>query len=476
MTNTLSCRPCGPLLLAALLTLASACGGGGGGDGGNGASGGSGGAGASCSEASRKQWVLDVARDWYLFPETLPASVDLAAYPTAEDLLDALTANAREQGKDRYFSYLTTRTAENALLGDGQFVGFGFRNRADEAGRVFVLDVYERSPAADAGLQRGDEIVAVDAGSGFVTVAQALAEGRSLSDLLGPAEAGVTRGLRILRAGATLDIRMSKRTVTIDPVPDAFGTAVLPLAGTTGVGYLHLRSYTAPADPQLRSAFADFRARGLEYFIVDLRYNGGGLVSTAELIDNLFGGGRASTEVQYRIVYNAARAGQNSTVRFQPQAQSVRPVRIAFLTTGATASASEINVNALKPYVETAIVGSNTLGKPVGQIAFDLAGCEDRLRLVAFRTVNADGEGDYYSGLASSMRYACAAPDTLDAPLGSSDDSLVREAMYWLGTGSCRTLMPQASASGASKPGFGRPPLATPPPASEVERWLPGLE
>ncbi len=130
-------------------------------------------------------------------------------------------------------------------------------------------------------------------------------------------------------------------------------------------------------------------------FIIDLRYNGGGLVSTAELIDNLLGGDRTSADTQYSIVYSPGKSGQNSTVRFQPQSQSVRPVRIAFLTTEATASASEININAMSAWVEVAIVGSDTYGKPVGQLAFDLAqrlhrtGCASSLSRRSMRTASA---------------------------------------------------------------------------------------
>jgi carboxyl-terminal processing protease len=451
-------------------TLLAACGGGGGGGRGGGDTG-------ACSETARKQWVLGVARDWYLFPETLPATVDISDYTTAESLLDALTANARAQGKDRFFSYLTTRAAENSLFGEGEFVGFGFRNRTDDGNRPMILDVFENSPAADAGLRRGDEIVAVNEGSGFVPVSQSLVNGTTISDLLGPAEAGVTRGLRLLRNGSTFEVSMTKRTVTLDPVPDTYGTTVLPLTGTTGVGYLHLRSYISTADPQLRNAFEAFRAQGLTDFIVDLRYNGGGLVSTAALIDDLFGGNRATTDVQYSLVHNTARSNQNSTVRFQPQAQSVGPVRIAFLTTEATASASEINVNAMKPYVEVAIVGSDTLGKPVGQLAFDLSGCQDRLRLIAFKVVNSLGEGDYYSGLASTLPYACAAPDTLGAPLGTAQDSLVQEAMYWLANGACRNVITAGAADGRFKPGFERAtPYPRPLQPSDTEHWLPGVQ
>lgn len=460
------------LLATGATILLAACGGGGGNDDGGGSSG-------VCGETARKQWVLDVTRDWYLFPETLPATVNLAAYATAEDLLDALTATARNQGRDRYFSYMTTRAAENSLFGEGEFVGFGFRTRTDDGNRPIVLDVYEASPAATAGLRRGDEIVAVNQGSGYVPVSQSLVGGVTISDLLGPATEGVTRGLRILRNGSTFDASLTKRTVTMDPVPDGFGTAVLPLAGTTGVGYVHLRSYISTADAQLRTAFATLRAQGLQYFIVDLRYNGGGLVSTAQLIDDLLAANRAATDVQYHMIHNAARANQNATVRFQPQAQSVAPVRIVFLTTEATASASEININTMKPYVEVAIVGSDTYGKPVGQYAFDLSSsCEDRLRLIAFKTVNALDEGDYYDGLAGTVPFACAAPDTPDAPMGSVDDSMVEEAMYWLGNGACRTVIGASAVDGRLKPATERREATYPRPQqpSDVEHWLPGVQ
>ncbi|MDH4312269.1 MAG: S41 family peptidase, partial [Gammaproteobacteria bacterium] len=390
--------------------------------------------------------------------------------------LDALTATARAQGKDRFFSYLTTKSAENSLLGEGQFDGFGFRSRTDPGNRPFILDVFEGSPAAEAGLLRGDEVIAVDQGSGFVSVSQSLADGSTtFTDLLGAAEVGIERGLRVLRNGQTLEMRLVKRTVTIDPVPDSFGTRVLPMAGTTGVGYLHLRSYIGTADPQLRTAFQAFRAQDVRDFIIDLRYNGGGLVSTAELIDNLLGGDRTSADTQYSIVHSPGKSGQNSTVRFQPQSQSVRPVRIAFLTTDATASASEININAMSAWAEIAIVGSDTYGKPVGQLAFDLANaCTDRLRLVSFKTVNANGVGDYYAGLASSLRFACAADDTLGAPMGDPVDSLTQAALQWINTGACTSVISSFVAGQAKTGPSSRYPLSQQP--SAAERWVPGIQ
>lgn len=459
-------RSLGSLASATLLAVLAGCGG---------DSSGGGDRATACGESNRKQFVLSAAREWYLFDDLLPTTVNMADFATAEALLDHLTATARQQGKDRYFSYLTTRAADTVLLGEGQFVGFGFRNRIDPVDRAMVLEVFESSPAADAGMQRGDEIVAIDSGSGYVPVSELLADGGSISDALGPAELGVQRGLRLLRNGVTREVTLVKRTVTIDPVPDPYGTLVLPQPGTPGVGYLNLRSYISTADPQLVDAFAQFRALGLTDYIIDLRYNGGGLLDIAELLNNLLGGARATTDVQFRMTHNARKAAtEDEIARFSPQPVSVQPVRVAFLTTGATASASEINVNSQAPWLEVAIVGEDTFGKPVGQYAFDLPGCEDRLRLVSFKTVNSLGQGDYYDGLASTLQFACAASDTVAEPLGSASEGMVAAALAWLQTGACAQVM-TAKVGREKTIGMAGAPYPLPGRPTPAQRWLPGV-
>src|SRR5688572_1814304 len=136
------------LAAAALCALVAACGG----------SGGDGGASpGSCSDTREKRFVLDTAREWYLFDELLPAGVGAEDYATAAELLDALTAEARTAGKDRHFSYLTSREEDDAIFQAGQFIGFGFRTRI-EGDRLWLTDVYEGSPAEEGGLARGVEI------------------------------------------------------------------------------------------------------------------------------------------------------------------------------------------------------------------------------------------------------------------------------------------------------------------------------
>jgi C-terminal processing protease CtpA/Prc len=426
--------------IACLLVLASltACGGGVGDSGGFVPP-------SACPVSEQKAFVRDATNEWYLFPELLPAQVDASQFATAQDLLDYMTAEARAQGKDRYFSYVTTKQADNTFLQEGQFIGFGFRVRID-GNRVYFMEAFENSPASEAGITRGAELLAVDSGSGYVAVANLLTTDPNLSNALGPATEGVVRGLRFESGGIMTDASLIKRVVTIQPIPsgtDGVTELTLPSNPAVQVGYINLRSYITTAETPLRDAFSQFRAQGIDYFIVDLRYNGGGLISIAELMGDLFGQARSPDDVYSYLRFRPSKSANDVTHYFQPQTQSVNPVRIAFITTGGTASASEMTVNAMKPWAEVSIVGANTYGKPVGQSAFDLSdACDIRLRLITFRGTNANGEGDYYDGLASTLPgNACSAPDDLSHAMSDPAEGSTAEALHWLGTGACSSLI-----------------------------------
>jgi C-terminal processing protease CtpA/Prc len=449
---------------ACIATLIAACGG----------SGGSTTSGDACSAANQKNFVLDAARQWYLFQELLPASVNIDDFPTPGLLLDELTSNARADGKDRFFSYVTTPEADDSLLLEGQYIGFGFRTSLLND-RLFVPDVYEGSPAGLAGLARGAEITHIDSGSGFVPIGTILAADPELEEAFGPVTEGVERGLRFVTTGGLpAESVVTKQVVTIPPVP-LDGTAILSMPSNTAVpvGYINLRTFVSTAETPLRDAYAQFRLQGIQYFIVDLRYNGGGLVRIAELFGDLHGRARNGDDVLTRTRFNASKSSNDSVRRFNPRSQSVEPVRIAFITTGGTASASEIVINSQDPWVEVAIIGADTFGKPVGQSAFDLGGCDLRLRLVSFETRNADDEGDYYDGLAAMVPFACAADDDLARAPWDSTEASTAAALYWLENGACRQVMSSAGlAAQKDRAGFRMPQLRRP---SAAQAWLPGL-
>jgi carboxyl-terminal processing protease len=430
----------------------------------------------SCSLSNRQNFAFSVLNEWYLFPETLPSSLSPAPYNSVQSYIDALTETARGQGRDRFFTYVTSIQEENAFFASGSTAGFGLRF-AYQGDRLFVIEAFEGAPALAAGLDRGTEILAVGTSmSNLVAVADILASqgANGVSSALGPNTAGTSRVLRISDANGTREVTVTKANFDISPLSSRYGVKVIDNNGQR-VGYINMRTFISTADNQLRTAFADFRAQGITNYVIDFRYNGGGLVSTAELMGDLLGGNRFTSDVFSVTRFRTSKSSNNETKRFAPQPQSVSPVKIAFISTNATASASELVMNAFTPFLgaNAALVGSNSFGKPVGQIAVDQAACDDRIRVVAFAKDNAAGQGDYYSGLAGTMGTTCAAPDDITRPLGDPQEASLRAALDFVAGRSCTPVVAAQSAQGTSTTA-GRRILPLPDDPNIAQREVPG--
>lgn len=438
--------PIGRTVTSSLIALSlAACGGGGGSSGGPIGGGGSTPtptpASSSCSYASRAEFVSSTLNEWYLFPELLATNVSAGAYTDVQAYIDALVAPARAQSKDRFFTYITSIKEENDLIANGSNAGFGIRLSYDTtANRVFILEAFEGAPGFAAGMDRGTELLTINGAS----VSSLMASGGSaaVSDALGPTQAGLTRtlGFRTVE-GAEKTVAITKADFSLDPISDRYGIKILN-DGTGQVGYVNLRTFIVDdAKNQLRTAFAQFQAAGITKVILDFRYNGGGLVSVAELLGDLMAGDKVG-QVFSRTTLRASKAAENETKLFAAQPQSIAVTKLAVIGRSGTASASELVANAFIPYLGSniALVGANTFGKPVGQFAFDRSACDDRLRAVAFRTVNRDGGGDYFTGLASVMPRTCVAADTVEKQLGDPEEASVKTALDFLAGRSCTAI------------------------------------
>jgi C-terminal processing protease CtpA/Prc len=466
----------------ALLGLLSGCGGGGGGSAPTASTQTTtSSSGSSCSLRDRQDWAFAQLREWYLFPETLPASLDPAPYATVSDYIDALTATARAQHRDRFFTYLTSIAQENAFFSSGSSAGFGIRLSYDTAQRrVFVNEAFEGAPALAAGIDRGTEILAIGTSAANLrTVSDIIAaEGvDGITNAIGPATAGTARLLRVTdAANGTRDLNVTKADYSLTPVSSRYGARIINDGGRM-VGYVNLRTFIDTADPALRNAFAGFRAQGITNVIVDLRYNGGGLVSIAELFGDLLGGNRSAADVFDFTTFRPEKASSNTRHVFAPQPQSVSPTRIAFIGTGGTASASELVINGMLPFYRAneALVGTNTYGKPVGQIALDRSACDDRFRIIAFATENGAHQGTYFDGLAPKMDVTCQAGDDIAHPMGDPLEASTRAALDFLAGRAC-TAIASAPPSGAQGLQAQRPrELLMPTRPSAPQHEVPGL-
>ena len=441
---------------------------------------------AGCSLTERQNWAAEQLDQYYLFPDLLPANPNPSGYATVQDYIDYLTSKARAQNMDRHFTYLTSIEEENAYYDSGANAGFGIRLGFTRNNEVLVIESFENAPGLAAGLDRGTQILAIGTSSSNLrTVADIIASSglNGVYDALGPGDPGVTRVLRIRNASGDSTVSLTKTEFELAAVSPRYGAKVINDGGTK-VGYVNLRTFIGPANASLDKAFANFRSKGITKVVVDLRYNGGGLVSVSEHFGNLLGGNRSTSDVFSYTTFRPSLAENNETTYFQPTAQSISPMKIAFIGSGGTASASELLMNAFIPYlgVNNALIGSNTYGKPVGQIALDRPQCDDRLRAIAFRTENANHQGDYYNGLATRMKTTCAAADDVSYQLGDPRESSTRQALDFLaGRGTCTPIAVTTSGSGTSTQGTTQQKALNqvkpmiPRDASTPQRETPGL-
>ncbi|MEZ4779523.1 MAG: S41 family peptidase [Flavobacteriaceae bacterium] len=336
----------------------------------------------------------------------------LNAYPTPEDFFSYLKSS-----QDR-FSILVDDyiELENALSGITLTNGmeYGLVRYPEQNGNVFgyVRYVLPNTDAANKGLQRGDIFNTIDG--------QQITESNYI-DLLSPDT--YTIGLATFD-GQTVtptgeNIALLKGQVTENPIHT---TQTFEINGQK-IGYLMYNGFTNEFDSQLNSVFGQFKAAGITDLVLDLRYNGGGSVRTATYLASMITG-QNTGEVFYSEQWNADRQveyAENGTFvsNFENAGESINSLnlnRVYVLTTSRTASASELVINGLAPYIDVIQIGVNTTGKfqasflmydspNFGRSGANLGHTYAMLPLV-FKTANANGNTDYVDGLVPDIELA----------------------------------------------------------------------
>lgn len=354
--------------------------------------------------------------------------------------------NGSTQRLDRFSFAALQKDWENQASGSN--TGYGFQRSFVSENDLRVSLVFPSSPMGRAGIKRGWRILKVN------NIDANLANNNAIGTSLGAAASseflfelpdGTQKTVTVSRAAYTADFLLHKSIID---------------AGGTKIGYLVLDSFLGGNNGRttvdaLNSAFGEFDAGGVQEMVVDLRYNGGGYVFIAEHLANLLAPAAAKGKTMYSYRRNRAftdfiqrantdndpRNDIQNTIRFGSQPSLLNLTKIVFIVAGGTASASELLINNLRPHMDVKLVGQQTFGKPVGFPSLLIRMSETDASQnyyvfpVAFQTVNADGRGDYFNGLAVDKMQA----DDVTRDFGDPQEACLRDALAYIVSGSLPT-------------------------------------
>lgn len=378
-------------------------------------------------------------------PRAISGSTDLAALTNEVNLLSQYKINPATSQPYEYsansigtakYSFIDGGGVAATLSGVSGDFGFGiFYNTATD---LRIKYVNPGSPADVAGIKRGYQITSIN-GSTAITYDG----GTNLNFVVNAYSNNNTISLVLTRPdGTTLTASLNVATYTHNPVLLA---KVIDAGNGKKAGYLVFNQFVSPsvAGPKLDAAFATFKSAGITDLIVDLRYNGGGYVETAQYLDNLIAPASASGKVMYNSYFNSTlQAGKETLLKNQVRKDAsgksynyaqidfslagnvvnfgtTHPLALSnvyFIVTGATASASELTINNLRPYLNVQLIGTTSYGKPVG--FFDININKYQLYVPEFETKNALGGGGYYTGMK---------PGTADYPGYYGQDDVTKD-------------------------------------------------
>jgi C-terminal processing protease CtpA/Prc len=283
------------------------------------------------------------------------------------------------------------------------------------------------SPAEKAGLKRGDIIL---------TINGIQINGTNFSSLIANNETA-TFGLGEFKNGTYV---LSGKTITatkgvVQNNPIQFSKIIEK--GNKKIGYLVYTQFLETFDDQLKQVFGQFKTAGVNELVLDLRTNGGGRISSADLISSLVVKNLNTNNVIHQDEWNATIKAKYPSVatptKFSNQANNLNLSRLVVLTSSSTASASELVINSLRPYMDVVIVGQNTYGKNVGSITLKDESSPARwswgMQPIVLRTVNSKGESAYGTKTGFTPDYLVSDNIYPFKPWGDESETLLKKAL-----------------------------------------------
>lgn len=401
-------------------------------------------------------WLRSWTHQLYLWysevPDRNPAQYDnpLAYFETLKT--PATTASGRP--KDRFhFTYDTVEY--DRMTQSGVVAGYGIHwviLQGTPPRRVVVGYVEDNSPAGNAGVLRGDEIVSIGGADAVNGNTQAIVN--TLNAGLSPAAANERHTFVLRRGNATHTFELTSANVETDPVP-----RVATVPTTAGlVGYVLFNDHNVPAEAALSDAITTLRNANIDELVLDLRYNGGGYLVVASELGYMIAGPSSQGRTFERMIFNDQHPATNpvtgqpltplpflSTTQFSTPNRALPTLnlrRVFVLTSADTCSASESIINGLRGIgFEVIQIGTTSCGKPYGFYGFD--NCGTTYFSIHFGGQNEAGFGDYGDGFAPSstsqgrLVRGCRVADDFSRELGHENEAMFAAAIHYIETNGC---------------------------------------
>lgn len=390
---------------------------------------------AYAGQTQTDRWIDDTMRVWYYWKQDIPHTNDLNYFsPPFEFFASVLS---EQDGKDgQPFSTIDSLDAPATRGVPSTDYGYGFQYTTnhvednDTALYARLLYVSPDSPAGEAGLERGDWILEMDGEPITEDNYSRLNGGEGITLTVGYYDAAQDTIL----AYAEPQTLAPARTFYDNPVHyrNVYDY------GSKRVGYLVYNHFTGGLtessteyDDDLREAFSYFATEQVNEFVLDLRYNNGGQLSCASLLCAMLAPSSALGQTLAYLEFNES-IGEQEMVFDESLIQggaNLNLSRLYVLTSTETASASEMLINCLKPYMEVVLVGGTTVGKNVASRAFVNEELMLEMRPIVCKLYNADRESEYAEGFTADVSVDENGDMARFLPFGNPDELMLYTAL-----------------------------------------------
>lgn len=380
-----------------------------------------------------KDSSLLLARDIYLWNNQIPATFNARNFADLGKIMEGIRPYSIEAGftqaVDRWSFAMKKSEWDQIAGGMGSTFGamsgtagdFGMTVFFRVEGDLRVRLVEPNSPSGIAGIRRGWKITQINGNSNITTtnadfIVNNIYSSNSVSITFQKPDASFT----------TISLNVghyTEKPVYLDTVYNI---------DNKKIGYLVFNSFLGnmgQVQAEFARVFNRFANQGVTDVIVDLRYNGGGYVDLQSRLANYLVKSSANGQLMMKQVFNSQNSQNNETTNYQ-KLGGINLDDIYFIVGRGTASASELLINNLKPYMDVKLVGSTTHGKPVG--FFPIPVGDWYIFPVSFRTTNKNNEGNYFSGFPVDAQVA----DGLDKDWGDISETSLSSAIRNITTGS----------------------------------------